>query len=205
MANRHKPLHDALADQEPLVVHLHERRCAVLQPTDEGLTLTYEPAYLETPGVLALSLRLPMRPEPYPTTIAQAWLDGLLPEGPRRQAVGTRWNIPYRSTYAVLAAIGAGMRRRRRDRVHRPRPDATTHPSRRRIDHGRASRRTPDDRARPRDGGAAQPRRHATQALPSPGRGPLAMAHPVAPEHTHPQTRKREPGKPRTSSRTSTP
>ncbi len=104
---RDKNLHDALADQQPLILHLHERRCAVLQPTRQGLTLTYEPAYLATPRATPLSLRLPLTQETYPAPIAQPWLDGLLPEGPRRQAAGIRWNIPYRSTYAMLAAIGA--------------------------------------------------------------------------------------------------
>ena len=100
-------LHDALANQQPLVLHLHERRCAVIQPTPEGLVLTYEPAYIETPGAIALSIRMPLRQEPYPAAIADDWLNGLLPEGPRREAVGVRWNIPNRSPYAMLAAIGA--------------------------------------------------------------------------------------------------
>ena len=100
-------LHDALANQEPLVAHLHERRCAVIQPTPKGLVLTYEAAYLDSPGAIPLSLRMPLRVEPYPPEIASPWLDGLLPEGPRRQAVGVRWGVPYRSTYAMLAVIGA--------------------------------------------------------------------------------------------------
>ena len=100
-------LHDALANQAPLVAHLRERRCAFVQPTQKGLVLTYEAAYLDSPGAIPLSLRMPLRVEPYPPEIASPWLDGLLPEGPRRQAAGVRWSLPYRSTYAMLAAIGA--------------------------------------------------------------------------------------------------
>ena len=99
-------LHERLAGNQPLVVHLAEQRCATVELTTKGLVLTYEPAYLATPGALPLSLRLPLREQPYRDSIADEWLDGLLPEGPRRHAVGLRWGIPYRSTYAMLAAIG---------------------------------------------------------------------------------------------------
>ncbi|TQL02676.1 HipA domain-containing protein [Cellulomonas sp. SLBN-39] len=58
------------------------------------------------PGAIALSVRMPVRPEPYPAVVAQHWLDGLLPEETLRKALADRYRIAENDTTGLLGRIG---------------------------------------------------------------------------------------------------
>ncbi|WP_149205126.1 HipA domain-containing protein [Actinotalea subterranea] len=58
------------------------------------------------PGAIALSVRLPVRREPYPSVVAQYWLDGLLPEDSLRKVLADRYRVAESDTMGLLSRIG---------------------------------------------------------------------------------------------------
>jgi serine/threonine-protein kinase HipA len=58
------------------------RLAGVLEETDEGrYVFTYDRAYLSSPGARAISLKLPLRDEPYTSERLFPFFHGLLAEG----------------------------------------------------------------------------------------------------------------------------
>jgi len=92
----------------PLLVRLNGRPVAELIDAGGMCGLTYLPEVAAiNPGAYLLSVRLPVRKEPYAATQGpQAFLDGLLPEGWMRDQLASNARINRDDTYAMLARYG---------------------------------------------------------------------------------------------------
>jgi serine/threonine-protein kinase HipA len=92
-----------------LDVHLRGERIGTLFPADEGdCRLAYSPEAVAKagPGATLLSTVLPARAEPYGGEAASAYLEGLLPEGPRRERIARELGIGPGDACGLLAEIG---------------------------------------------------------------------------------------------------
>jgi len=92
-----------------LDVYLHGERAGTLFPAgDNDYRLAYDPKLVERvgPGRALLSNSLPARPEPYSAEATRAYVEGLLPAGPRRQRLGRELGIDATDGYLLLAEVG---------------------------------------------------------------------------------------------------
>ena len=92
-----------------LDVYLYGERVGTLFPADENdYRFAYDPELVERvgPGRALLSNSLPARPEPYSAEATRAYVEGLLPEGPRRERVGRELGVNPADGYQLLAEIG---------------------------------------------------------------------------------------------------
>ncbi|HEX5762974.1 MAG TPA: HipA domain-containing protein [Solirubrobacterales bacterium] len=94
-----------------LDVYLHGERIGDLTPTGAGAG--YEFRYSHNAlerygrGVALLSNSLPTTEEPFSPDASRAYVEGLLPEGPRRLALARELAIDPDDGYALIAALGA--------------------------------------------------------------------------------------------------
>jgi serine/threonine-protein kinase HipA len=92
-----------------LDVHLYGERVGTLFPAgDDDYRLAYDPELVERvgPGRALLSNSLPARPEPYSAEATRAYVEGLLPGGPRRDRLGRELGIDASDGYLLLAETG---------------------------------------------------------------------------------------------------
>lgn len=92
-----------------LDVYLYGERVGTLFPAgDNDYRLAYDPALVERVGAgkVLLSNSLPARPEPYSAEATSAYIEGLLPEGPRRGRLGRELDIDATDGYLLLAELG---------------------------------------------------------------------------------------------------
>lgn len=92
-----------------LDVCLYGERIGTLFPAgDNDYRLAYDPELVERigPGKALLSNSLPARPEPYSAEATKAYVDGLLPEGPRRARLGRELGVDASDGYLLLAELG---------------------------------------------------------------------------------------------------
>lgn len=72
-----------------------------------AVELQFRPEIVETAaGQPVVSVRLPVRAEPYPTEQTHPFLDGLLPEGDTRRRLITRHRLADDDVFGLLAEIG---------------------------------------------------------------------------------------------------
>ena len=62
-------------------VYIQNHFAGIIAETEEGYSFSYDKDYLEREDAAAVSLTLPLREEPYETTILFPFFDGLIPEG----------------------------------------------------------------------------------------------------------------------------
>lgn len=62
-------------------IYYKDKIAGVLAETDEGYEFAYEEEYLASEGAKSVSLTLPLREEPYKSTMLFPFFDGLIPEG----------------------------------------------------------------------------------------------------------------------------
>ncbi len=92
-----------------LDVYLYERRIGTLFPAgDNDYRFAYDPKMIDElgPGSGLLSNALPVRAEPFSAEATRAYVEGLLPEGPRRDRMGRELGIDSSDGYLLLAEIG---------------------------------------------------------------------------------------------------
>ncbi len=92
-----------------LDVYLYGERVGTLFPAgDNDYRLAYDPELVERigPGKALLSNSLPARPEPYSAEATRAYIEGLLPEGQRRNRMGRELDIDATDGYLLLEEIG---------------------------------------------------------------------------------------------------
>ena len=92
-----------------LDVYLYGERVGMLFPAgDNDYRLAYDPEVVERlgPGRTLLSSSLPARPEPYSAEATRAYVEGLLPQGPRRARLGRELDVDPVDGYLLLAALG---------------------------------------------------------------------------------------------------
>ena len=78
------------------------RFAGVIQETDEGYRFTYDAAYLVSDDASAVSLTLPLRPEPYVSRTLFPVFDGLIPEGWLLDVVSRNWKIDPKDRFGLL-------------------------------------------------------------------------------------------------------
>lgn len=90
-----------------LDVFLRDRLVGALEQDDSGqLRFTYDDAWLADPARMALSLSLPLRPEPFGNREARPFFAGLLPEAEKRDLVARALGVSERNDFALLDRIG---------------------------------------------------------------------------------------------------
>jgi serine/threonine-protein kinase HipA len=92
-----------------LDVYLYGERVGTLFPAgDNDYRLAYDPELVEQvgPGKALLSNSLPARPEPYSGEATRAYIEGLLPEGPRRARLGRELDLDASDGYLLLTELG---------------------------------------------------------------------------------------------------
>ena len=62
-------------------VFVQNRFAGVLEETEEGYLFSYAKDYLDSTEAVAVSLTLPLRTEPYRSSVLFPFFDGLIPEG----------------------------------------------------------------------------------------------------------------------------
>jgi serine/threonine-protein kinase HipA len=92
-----------------LDVYLHGRSIGGLFPTGEdGYRFVYRPETVEEVGVgkVLLSNSLPVRGEPFGADASRAWVEGLLPQGPRRATIADELGLDPGDGYGLIAELG---------------------------------------------------------------------------------------------------
>jgi serine/threonine-protein kinase HipA len=92
-----------------LDVYLYGERVGTLFPAgDDDYRLAYDPNLVAKvgPGKVLLSHALPARSEPYSAEATRAYVEGLLPEGPRRGRLGRELDLEEPDGYLLLAELG---------------------------------------------------------------------------------------------------
>jgi len=74
----------------------------IIAETEEGYIFTYDQDYLDREDAVAVSLTLPLRQEPYETTILFHFFDGLIPEGWLLGVVSRNWKINQKDRFGLL-------------------------------------------------------------------------------------------------------
>ena len=85
-------------------VYVRDRYAGRLLETDEGYCFAYDPQYLNSEHACAVSLTLPLRPEPYTSRTLFPFFDGLIPEGWLLGVVSRNWKIDQRDRFGLLMA-----------------------------------------------------------------------------------------------------
>ena len=83
-------------------VYVRDRYAGLIQETDEGYLFAYDPTYLASAAPNAVSLTLPLRPEPYISRTLFPFFDGLIPEGWLLDVVSRNWKIDQRDRFGLL-------------------------------------------------------------------------------------------------------
>jgi serine/threonine-protein kinase HipA len=93
--------------RDRLRVYLYERLAGYLWLDDrQRFVFQYDPAWIEQPGRIALSLALPVRSEPYENDIARPFFANLIPEAEIRRVIARRLGISEKNDFVLLGKIG---------------------------------------------------------------------------------------------------
>ncbi|WP_298721921.1 type II toxin-antitoxin system HipA family toxin [uncultured Ferrovibrio sp.] len=74
--------------------------------TPGEIEFTYDPDYLQRADKIQLSLRLPLREQPYDDVVARPYFENLLPEGRRRDQEAARAGTTANDVIGILGLIG---------------------------------------------------------------------------------------------------
>ena len=69
-------------------------------------TFAYLPEYLSLQEVTAISVSLPLRPEPFTAAQTQCFFEGLLPEGFIRRSIATQMHVDEKDYVSILRGLG---------------------------------------------------------------------------------------------------
>ncbi|MBR1758117.1 MAG: type II toxin-antitoxin system HipA family toxin [Lachnospiraceae bacterium] len=72
----------------------------------EQAVFCYDDAYLSSPDAQAISVSLPLKPEPFSEEETRCFFEGLLPEGFTRRAVAERMHLPEYDFLSLLYGLG---------------------------------------------------------------------------------------------------
>lgn len=76
----------------------------ILEEHDRGYRFSYLLEYLSAPEVIAVSLSLPLRSEPYEDKRLFPFFDGLIPEGWLLELAEVTWKLNLRDRMGLLLA-----------------------------------------------------------------------------------------------------
>ena len=83
-------------------VYIQNHFAGIIAETGEGYIFSYDKEYLSREDAVAVSLTLPLRDEPYETTIFFPFFDGLIPEGWLLGVVSRNWKINQKDRFGLL-------------------------------------------------------------------------------------------------------
>ena len=76
----------------------------MLTENDDGYTFSYDEAYLSRSEAIAVSLTLPLQPDPFNDRSLFPFFDGLIPEGWLLDIAEKTWKIDSRDRMGLLLA-----------------------------------------------------------------------------------------------------
>jgi serine/threonine-protein kinase HipA len=85
-------------------IYFQDTLAGRLVENEEGFLFVYDTEYLQTPLSQAISLTLPLRPQPYKSDVLFPFFDGLIPEGWLLDIAQENWKIDPRDRMALLLA-----------------------------------------------------------------------------------------------------
>lgn len=85
-------------------IKMHDITAGMLTEDEYGYHFAYAPAYLKMEGVMPVSLTLPLREEPYHSSILFPFFDGLIPEGWLLDIAQRNWKLDPRDRMGLLLA-----------------------------------------------------------------------------------------------------
>ena len=85
-------------------IYVRDQFAGILSETDEGYTFSYDTEYLNNPKASAVSLTIPLRPEPYQSRTLFPFFDGLIPEGWLLDIAEKSWKLNPRDRFSCLLA-----------------------------------------------------------------------------------------------------
>ncbi len=85
-------------------VFLNNALAGILTEDDLGYEFRYDADYLESDGVVAVSLTLPLTDKPYRDNVLFPFFDGLIPEGWLLDIAEQSWKISARDRFSLLLA-----------------------------------------------------------------------------------------------------
>lgn len=83
-------------------VKLYNNRVGIISQTDDGYEFCYDNQYLVSENAETVSLSLPLRIEPYKSSILFPFFDGLIPEGWLLDIAQKNWKINPRDRMELL-------------------------------------------------------------------------------------------------------
>lgn len=83
-------------------VKLYNKRVGIISQTDIGFEFCYDTAYYSLPNAESVSLTLPVRKEPYKSTVMFPFFDGLIPEGWLLDIAQKNWKINIHDRMELL-------------------------------------------------------------------------------------------------------
>ena len=85
-------------------IYFQDTLAGRLVENEEGFLFVYDTEYLQNPLSQAISLTLPLRPQPYKSDVLFPFFDGLIPEGWLLDIAQENWKIDPRDRMALLLA-----------------------------------------------------------------------------------------------------
>jgi serine/threonine-protein kinase HipA len=85
-------------------VHIHDQLAGWISQDAQGYRFEYDATYLAKPDAHAVSLTLPLRSEPYLSTVMFPFFDGLIPEGWLLDIAHKNWKLNPRDRMGLLLA-----------------------------------------------------------------------------------------------------
>lgn len=83
-------------------VLMKDQLAGILSETDEGYVFKYDKDYLSNGSSTAISLTMPLTPEPYESKVMFSFFDGLIPEGWLLQVAQNNWKLNARDRMGLL-------------------------------------------------------------------------------------------------------
>lgn len=83
-------------------VYVQNCRAGWIEETENGYRFRYNAAYIDRRDAHAVSLTLPLRAEPFDSSILFPFFDGLIPEGWLLDIVSRNWKIHERDRFGLL-------------------------------------------------------------------------------------------------------
>lgn len=81
-----------------------DQLAGVIREDEDGFWFSYDEAYLDAEGAMAISLSLPLRVEPYGDRNLFPFFDGLIPEGWLLEIAERTWKLDQRDRMGLLLA-----------------------------------------------------------------------------------------------------
>ena len=82
-------------------VWVEEQKAGTIEETDSGYRFSYEKDYLAIKGAKDVSLTLPLREEPYESSVLFPFFDGLIPEGWLYDVTIQNWKLDRKDRFEI--------------------------------------------------------------------------------------------------------